>query len=102
MIHVIATVEAQTGQRDALLAEFRPLVPLVRAEPGCLEYTPAIDIPTDLDAQLAPRPNVLMVIEKWESVDHLKAHLTSPHMVAFLGKAASLVLNLSIVILTPA
>ena len=102
MIHVIATIESQPGKRDEILAEFRPLVPLVRAEAGCLEYAPAIDAATDIAAQPAPRPDVLMVVEKWESADHLKDHLAAPHMVAFFEKIADLVTGLSVLILTPA
>jgi quinol monooxygenase YgiN len=37
MIHVIATIGLQKGQREAFLQEFRRVVPLVRAEAGCLE-----------------------------------------------------------------
>ena len=43
MIHVIATIDLVEGQRAAFLKEFHALVPLVRAEAGCLEYGPAID-----------------------------------------------------------
>jgi len=38
MIHVIATIELAEGKRQAFLAEFRKLVPLVKAEAGCLAY----------------------------------------------------------------
>ena len=48
MIHVIATIEAAPGKRDALLAEFRRNVPLVRAEAGCIEYGPTVDMKADL------------------------------------------------------
>ena len=41
---MIATIELHEGKREAFLAEFRKLVPLVRAEKGCLEYGPTIDI----------------------------------------------------------
>ena len=35
MIHVIATIEVAPGRREAVLAEFHKIVPLVRAESGC-------------------------------------------------------------------
>ena len=37
MIVVIATIEVHAAKREAFLAEFHKLVPLVRAEAGCLE-----------------------------------------------------------------
>ena len=61
MIHVIATIELHPGRRDAFLAEFRRLVPLVRAEPGCLEYTPTIDLPTNLSGQAPPRKHAVFM-----------------------------------------
>src|SRR3712207_1337154 len=51
MVHVIATIQLQPGRRDAFLAEFHKLVPLVRAEDGCLEYGPAVDILTGIPVQ---------------------------------------------------
>ena len=77
MIHVVATIEVTDGKRDALLAEFKELAPLVHAEDGCIEYGTAIDATTDIDPQIADRPNVVTVVEKWESVDALKAHLAA-------------------------
>ena len=46
MIHVIATIETAPGRREAFLAAFQELVPDVRAEKGCLEYGPAVDLAT--------------------------------------------------------
>ena len=45
MIHVIATVEVTPGCREEFLAIFGDNVPNVLAEDGCLEYTPAVDLP---------------------------------------------------------
>ena len=46
MIHVLATIEVTPGQRAAFLEQFHWVVPLVRAEEGCIEYGAAIDVPT--------------------------------------------------------
>jgi quinol monooxygenase YgiN len=102
MIHVIATIELHPGRRDAFLAEFRRVVPDVLAEPGCIEYGPAIDAETDVAAQLAPRPDVVTIVEKWESLDHLKAHLAAPHMQAYRPRVKDLIARSSLVILSPA
>jgi quinol monooxygenase YgiN len=102
MIHVIATVELHDGQRDAFLAEFDKVVPDVLAEDGCLEYGPTTDLTTDISAQLPPRPNVVTIVEKWESLDHLKQHLVAPHMLAYRPKVKDMVVKSTLVILTPA
>src|SRR5918911_5001240 len=102
MIHVIATIEAKPGQRDAFLAEFRRIVPLVRAEAGCLEYGPAVDVPADIAAQVPPRENVVTVVEKWESLEALRAHLGAPHMTEYRGRVKDLVLGARLQVLQPA
>ena len=80
MIHVIASIEIQSGERDAFLEAFHEIVAPVRAEQGCIEYGPAIDLATDIPAQSPVRSDVVTVVEKWESLEHLKAHLDAPHM----------------------
>jgi quinol monooxygenase YgiN len=102
MIHVIATVEVNPGKRDALLAEFRKLVPLVRAEAGCLEYGPAVDVATGIPAQGPPREDVVVVVEKWESLDALRAHLAAPHMQEYRGRVKDLVARVRLQVLQPA
>lgn len=80
MIHVLATITAKPGQRAAILDRFRANVPAVLAEEGCIEYGPAIDaggIGTPLG------PDTFVVIEKWASIEALKAHAAAPHMVAY-------------------
>jgi quinol monooxygenase YgiN len=54
----------------------------VRKEKGCIEYFPAIDIPVDLPSQVVDE-NVVTVLEKWDTMEALKAHLVSPHMQAY-------------------
>ena len=86
MIHVIATLELAPGTRSAFLAEFAKVVPLVRAEAGCVEYTPAVDAETTLPAQHRIGPDRVMVIERWESVETLAAHDVAPHMQAYRAR----------------
>ena len=102
MIHVIATVELQPGCRNAFLTEFRRIVPLVRAEEGCVEYGPAVDAMTDISAQVPLRPDVVTVVEKWATLEHLKAHLTAPHMQEYRPKVKDMVIKTTLVILDPA
>ncbi len=44
MIYVVATIELVEGKREEFLAEQRNLLPLVRAEAGCIEYVPTVRI----------------------------------------------------------
>jgi quinol monooxygenase YgiN len=101
MIAVIATIETAAGNRGALLAAFKELVPRVLAEKGCIEYVPMVDFTKSLPGQPPPRENVVTMLEKWESTDALKAHLASPHMIAFRKATESLRLELKLQILEP-
>ena len=65
MIHVLATIELHPGQRDAFLREFHALMPLVHAEPGCLEYGPAVNCPTNIPVQNHLGEDTVTIIEKW-------------------------------------
>jgi quinol monooxygenase YgiN len=102
MIHVIATVELAVGKRDDFLQEFRRVTPQVRAEEGCLEYGPTVDLATDLAAQLPPRPDVVTVVEKWRDLPALQAHLVAPHMAAYRERVKELVKRVTLQVLRPA
>lgn len=101
MIHVIATVELQDGKREAFLEEFLQLVPLVRAEQGCIEYGPTADVETDIPAQVPFRKEVVTVVERWESLEALKAHLVADHMMNYRERVKELVKGVSLQILEP-
>jgi quinol monooxygenase YgiN len=102
MIHVIATLELAPGTRSAFLAEFAKVVPLVRAEAGCVEYTPAVDAETTLAAQHRIGPDRVMVIERWESVETLAAHDVAPHMQAYRARVKDYIRGREIRMLAPA
>ncbi len=101
MIHVIATVTLNAGQRDAYLQEFALVVPKVRAEEGCLAYGPNVDVPTGLAAQSPVRENVVTIIERWEDVDALKAHLATAHMAEYREKVKDYVAGVTVHVLEP-
>jgi quinol monooxygenase YgiN len=102
MIHVIATIEIAPDRREDFLAAFQELVPDVRAEKGCIEYGPAIDVATSIGDSPSPRENVVTVIEKWESVEALQVHLEAPHMARYRRTVKDMVLGVSIRVLEPA
>jgi quinol monooxygenase YgiN len=102
MIHVIATIEVQPGRREEFLAEFRKIVPTVRAEEGCLEYGPTVDAATSIAAQPPRRENVVVVVEKWASLAALEKHLVAPHMQDYRARVKALVVKVELRVLEPA
>ena len=102
MIHVIAHIEIVPGKREKYLAAFHELVPHVLAEEGCIEYGPAIDVATPIEIQDPLRENVVTVIEKWESIEALEAHLQAKHMQENREKVKDMLAGINIQILQPA
>ena len=102
MIHVIATIEVVEGRRDAFLKEFNRIVPVVRQEQGCLEYGPAVDVPSGIAVQGPIREHTVTVVEKWHNLDALQAHLAAPHMAEYRERVRELVVAVSLQVLTPA
>jgi quinol monooxygenase YgiN len=93
MIHVLAIITAKPGKREEVLAAFRANMPAVHAEQGCI---------AEGGAGAKYGPDAFVVIEKWESLDALKAHAASPHMAAYAGKTRDLLANREIHVLSPA
>lgn len=102
MIHVLAIITAKPGMRDAILTAFRANMPAVHAESGCIEYGPAIDAEGMGGMQTKFGPDAFVVIEKWESLDALKAHAASPHMAAYGAKTREMIASRVIHVLSPA
>jgi quinol monooxygenase YgiN len=102
MIHVIAVITAKPGKRDEVLKHFRANVPAVRAEKGCIEYGAAVDADPALPVQTKYGADTFLVVEKWESMDALKAHAAAPHMAAYGAKTKELLASRVIHILSPA
>jgi quinol monooxygenase YgiN len=101
MINVIATIEIKPGARPQFLALMNELVPTVLAEQGCVEYFPAVDVEANLDSQ-SKAENVVTMIEKWESLEALHAHLEAPHMNTFRENAADIIEGLTLKVLEKA
>jgi quinol monooxygenase YgiN len=91
MIHVIALITAKPGQRDAVLQAMRANIASVHAEQGCIEYGPAIDAENAGAIQTPIGPDSFMVIEKWESLDALRAHGAAPHMKEYGARTRDMV-----------
>lgn len=102
MIHVLAIVTAKPGMRGAILEAFRANVPNVRAESGCIEYGAAIDAESAPAFQTGYGPDTFVVVEKWASMDALRAHAAAPHMATYAAKTKEFIASRVIHILSPA
>jgi quinol monooxygenase YgiN len=102
MIYVIATIEVAAGKRADFLAEFRRIVPLVRAEAGCLEYGPTVDLAVELPIPVPFRENVAIIVEKWESLDALRAHMAAAHMQEYRVRVKDIVARVQLQVLESA
>jgi quinol monooxygenase YgiN len=102
MIHVIAIITTKPGMREAVLKEFRANVPNVLKEKGCIEYGPAADATTDLPIQTKLGADTFVVVEKWATIEDLKAHGAAPHMRDYAGKVKDMLANRTIHVLSPA
>jgi quinol monooxygenase YgiN len=67
--------KAKGGKGDALAARLLALVEPTRSEPGALQY----HVHRDRDD-----PDLFAFYEAWETIDHLRAHLSTPAVAAFL------------------
>jgi quinol monooxygenase YgiN len=100
MIHVLAIITTKPDKRDEVLALFKANMPAVHAEDGCIEYGPVVDAEGGFGAKFGG--DTFVVVEKWASLDHLKAHAASPHMAAYGAKTKDLLANREIHVCEPA
>ena len=97
-VNVLAAVRVKSGQVEQFLEIFRANVPNVLAEDGCLEYAPSIDVDSGMAAQeLAPEG--VTILERWASLDALKAHSVAPHMLAYREQVRDIVESVSLKVL---
>ena len=101
MINVIASIHIKDGHVSEFIKIFKSNVPNVLAEKGCIAYTPTVDVPTNIGVQETNK-NIVTIIEKWESLDHLYAHLKAPHMNTYREKVKDIVVGVTIKVLTEA
>jgi len=101
MIHVIATIELKPGCRDDYIKILIKNVPNVKAEDGCLAYEPTIDIESGLPIKSEIRDNVVTIVEAWETLEALHAHLKTEHMAAYREAVQDYVAGLTVRVLKP-
>jgi len=98
MINVIASICVKTGALSDYLVILKANMSSVRKETGCIEYVPMVDIDAKLPAQVIDK-DVVTIIEKWESLETLHAHLGSSHMLEYREKVRNIVVSVTVKVL---
>jgi quinol monooxygenase YgiN len=100
MIHVVVMVRVKDGRAQEYIDLFKSITPTVRKEKGCIEYKLTIDAPgAPADAKDS---NAAVILERWESMEDLQAHLGTAHMAEYFVKQKDLVEDSKIKILVEA
>ena len=72
---IVANIHAHPEQMELLRSELEKLVPITRAEAGCIQY----DLHRDNE-----NPAHFMFFESWESAELWQAHMNAPHLAAYV------------------
>ncbi|MEM7445788.1 MAG: putative quinol monooxygenase [Pseudomonadota bacterium] len=85
---ILANIHAKPDQIGLVKSELEKLVPITRAEAGCIQY----DLHQDNDD-----PAHFMFFENWDSRELWQAHMNAPHLAAYVqatdGAVADFTLN---------
>jgi len=73
---IVANIHAKADQIDLVKAELLKLVPITRAEEGCINY----DLHQDNE-----NPAHFTFYENWESRDLWQTHMSAPHLAAYMA-----------------
>ncbi len=101
MINVVASIHVKPGKLSDYLAILKANVPAVRKEKGCIDYVPTVDVDSKLPPQVVDK-NCVTLLEKWESLEALQAHLGSPHMLDYREKVKDMIERVTIKVLREA
>jgi quinol monooxygenase YgiN len=102
MIHVLAIITAKPGMRDRILEAWRGNAEAVRAEDGCIAYEAVVDVAEGGAGFAQFGADTFVVVERWSSMEALRAHGAAPHMKAYAGKVKDFTANRAIHVLEPA
>jgi quinol monooxygenase YgiN len=80
MLNVIVTMKIKEGRMQDFLTVCGELRPLVLKEKGCQGYDYLRDTASPLGIQEPVDADRVTLLERWESVEALTAHLATPHM----------------------
>lgn len=72
---IVANIHANPNQIELVKSELEKLVPITRAEKGCINY--------DLHRDNSD-PAHFMFYENWESRELWQIHMNAPHLAAYM------------------
>lgn len=72
---IVANIKVKSDQIDMVKVELEKLVPITRAETGCIQY----DLHQDNE-----NPSHFMFFENWESRELWQTHMNAPHLAAYM------------------
>jgi quinol monooxygenase YgiN len=72
---IVANITAERDQVELVKAELEKLIPITRAEAGCLRY----DLHRDNED-----PRHFLFYETWESRKLWQRHMQAPHLAAYI------------------
>lgn len=85
---IVANIHANPDKIELVKAELLKLIPITRAEEGCIQY----DLHQDND-----NPAHFLFFENWESRELWQVHMNAPHLAAYMqateGAVAEFTLN---------
>jgi len=72
---IVADIRADPDKIDLVKTELERLIPITRAEAGCLQY----DLHQDTE-----NPAHFLFYENWESRELWQVHMNAPHLAAYV------------------
>lgn len=81
MLTIIAEIYAHPNgsHKEQIIQAFKKITPTVLQEQGCHDYQLLVDANVDVNYQTRDA-DLIVMLEKWESIAHLNAHLDTEHM----------------------
>ncbi len=73
---IVANIKAKSGKIDRVKAELEKLIPITRAEVGCINY----DLHQDHE-----NPAHFLFYENWESRELWQAHMGNQHLQNYMA-----------------
>ncbi len=73
---IVANIKAKSGKIDRVKAELEKLIPITRAEAGCINY----DLHQDHE-----NPAHFLFYENWESRELWQAHMGNQHLQDYMA-----------------
>ncbi|MEX0366206.1 MAG: putative quinol monooxygenase [Ruegeria sp.] len=85
---ILAQITAQPGKEALVRTELEKLIPITRAEDGCIQYDLHVD---------NSNPGFFVFYENWQNRELWQTHMNAPHLAAYMaatdGAVAEFTLN---------